>query len=55
MVRNFHSIWICTSPDEKHKNTISHYKMNRYDLARKYIDTPQDILDYDLMNVIRRI
>ena len=26
--------------------------MNRYDLAGKYIDTPQDILDYDLMNVI---
>ncbi len=26
--------------------------MNRYDLAGKYINTPQDILDYDLMNVI---
>ncbi|MCI7349419.1 MAG: hypothetical protein MSH60_01540 [Ruminococcus sp.] len=29
--------------------TLSH---NRYDLAGKYIDTQQDILDYDLMNVI---
>ena len=29
--------------------TLSH---NRYDLAGKYIDTPQYILDYDLMNVI---
>ena len=26
--------------------------MNRYDLAGKYIDTQQDILDYDLINVI---
>ena len=51
-IEKVYSIWICTSPDEKHKNTISHYKMNRYDLAGKYIDTPQDILDYDLMNVI---
>ena len=51
-IEKVYSIWICTSPDEKHKNTISHYKMNRYDLAGKYIDTQQDILDYDLMNVI---
>ena len=51
-IEKVYSIWICTSPDEKHKNTISHYKMNRYDLAGKYIDTPQDILDYDLINVI---
>ena len=29
--------------------TLSH---NRYDLAGKYIDTQQYILDYDLMNVI---
>ncbi|MGN0692830.1 MAG: hypothetical protein ACI4K7_10820 [Oscillospiraceae bacterium] len=51
-IEKVYSIWICTSPDEKHRNTISLYKMNRYDLAGKYTDTKQDILDYDLMNVI---
>lgn len=51
-IEKVYSIWICTSPDEAHKNTISLYKMNRYGLAGTYTDTPKDILDYDLMNVI---
>ena len=51
-IEKIYSIWICTSPDEAHKNTISLYKMNRINLLGDYKDTEQDILDYDLINVI---
>jgi len=47
-----YSIWICTSPDKAHTNTISLYKMGRSTLAGEYTDTPKDVFDYDLMNVI---
>lgn len=51
-IQKVYSIWICTSPDEKHKNTISLYKMNREDLVGNYSDTEEDIRNYDLMNII---
>jgi hypothetical protein len=51
-IQKVYSIWICTSPDEKHLNTISRYKITHDDLLGKVVDTYKDVLDYDLINVI---
>jgi hypothetical protein len=51
-IQKVYSIWICTKPDNKHKNTISRYKITHDDLLGKVIDTDEDVRDYDLINVI---
>ncbi len=51
-IQKVYSIWICTSPDAKHRNTISLYKMNRENLIGNYTDSEEDKRYYDLMNII---
>lgn len=51
-IQKVYSVWICTSPDKRHENTISLYKMKREDLVGKLEDTERDIRDYDLMNIV---
>ena len=51
-IQKVYSVWICTSPDKRHENTISLYKMKREDLVGKLEDTDRDIRDYDLMNIV---
>lgn len=51
-IQKVYSIWICTTPDVKHKNTISRYEITRKNVLGNITDTEQDKQNYDLINVI---
>jgi hypothetical protein len=51
-IRKVYSIWICTSPDEKNRGTISSYGLSHKALLGDVKDTKRDVLDYDLINIV---
>lgn len=51
-IQKVYTVWICTTPDKRHENTISLYKFHRETLAGQLADTAKDIQNYDLMNII---
>lgn len=51
-IQKVYSVWICTSPDEVHKNTISQYEFTRKNILGELTDTEKDKADYDLISII---
>lgn len=51
-IQKVYSIWICTSPDIRHQNTISQYEFTRKNILGELTDTEEDKLNYDMINII---
>lgn len=51
-IQKVYSVWICTNPDVRHRNTISQYEFTRKNVLGEITDTEKDKLNYDLISVI---
>ena len=51
-LQKVYSIWICTDPDKRHRNTIIQYNITPYELFGRLPDKDKDDRDYDLLSLI---